>query len=458
MHAQHRTLILVLGVLATLLAACGGTATSPDPTTAPATAAPTSAAPAATLDPALEGLPVAPDSARVDLTAPVFSNPTQVTNPLFPVGVLQRTILLGTVDGLPFRAETTLLPTTKTIEWNGQQVETVISQYAAYLDARLHEIALDWYAQADDGAVWYFGEDVFNYEDGVIADTNGTWLAGRDGPAGMIMPANPQVGNVYRPENIPGLVFEEVTIQQVGKTVDGPLGLVEGAITVQELHLDGAYEGKDFAPGYGEFYTGAGGDVEALALAVPTDAAGTTLPAELEAVATDALAIFDAAEAETWPAAETALDMLASSWQTYQDTGVPSLLAEQMDAALEALRVAVAEADVVAARQAALDVARAGLDLQLRYRAPAEVDLDLLDLYARQVLVDAAADEPAGVLSDVAALEWVWDRANHVVSAAQAESYRAQLDALRQAADGEDMAAAAQVAASLLDLNPIAAQ
>ena len=55
-----------------------------------------------------------------------------------------------------------------------------------------------------------------------IADTDGTWLAGKDGPAAMIMPADPQVGDVYRPENIPGFVFEEVTVKAVDQTLDGP--------------------------------------------------------------------------------------------------------------------------------------------------------------------------------------------------------------------------------------------
>jgi len=131
-------------------------------------------------------LPVAPDSERVDLARPSFSNPTRVTNPLHPTGRVQSILMLGRVDRLPFRTEVTLLPETKTIEWNGQQVETLVSQYVAFLDGRIHEVALDWYAQADDGSVWYFGEDVFNYEDGVVADTHGTWLAGKDGPAAMI--------------------------------------------------------------------------------------------------------------------------------------------------------------------------------------------------------------------------------------------------------------------------------
>ena len=146
-------------------------------------------------------------------------------------------MLAGEVDGEPFRTEVTLLPQTRAITWQGQPVETQVSQYVAFLGGRLHEVAYDHYAQADDGSVWYFGEDVFNFEDGAIVDTHGSWLAGRDGPAAMIMPGRPNVGDVYRPENIPGLVFEEVTVKDVVQTLDGPLGPVEGGLAIEEFHL-----------------------------------------------------------------------------------------------------------------------------------------------------------------------------------------------------------------------------
>jgi hypothetical protein len=88
----------------------------------------------------------------------------------------------------------------------------------------------------------------------------------------MIMPANPQVGDVYRPENAPGIAFEEVRVAKVDQDVAGPSGNIRGAIEVNELHMDGTREGKVFAPGYGEFSTGSpGGDLEAASLASPTD-------------------------------------------------------------------------------------------------------------------------------------------------------------------------------------------
>src|SRR5918994_2514576 len=269
-------------------------------------------------------LPTAPESERVDLAMPSFSDPTNVTNPLFPVSKQESVLLLGHVDGKPFRTEVTLLPETRIIEWQGQQVETLVSQYVANLDGRIHEVAYDLYAQADDGSVWYFGEDVFNFEDGVIVDTHGTWIAGKDGPAAMIMPADPKVGDVYRPENIPGFVFEEVTVKATGKTVDGPRGRVKGAIVVGELHMDGKREAKTFAPGYGEFSTGARNDIEAIALADPTDARTEPVPRELETLLRGARGSFS-------QPGSAITRQLTAAWNSYRTKGVPPLLEEQTD-------------------------------------------------------------------------------------------------------------------------------
>ncbi len=193
-------------------------------------------------------LPVSPDAQRVDLAKPTFGNPTSINNPLHPTSQVQQTIYGGHVDGKPFRTEVSLLPGVKPTVWQGKSINTAIVQYVAYLDGRIHEVAIDWYAQADDGSVWYFGEDVFNYEDGKVADTKGTWAAGDATPAAMIIPARPQVGNVYRSENAPGIAFEEVRVVKVDQDVAGPSGNIGGAIEVNELHMDGIREGKVFAP------------------------------------------------------------------------------------------------------------------------------------------------------------------------------------------------------------------
>src|SRR5215211_8317117 len=67
-------------------------------------------------------IPVAPKSERVDLSMPTFSDPTKVTNPLFPVSKQDSVLMVGHVDGKPFRrTEVTLLPESRIIEWQGQR-------------------------------------------------------------------------------------------------------------------------------------------------------------------------------------------------------------------------------------------------------------------------------------------------------------------------------------------------
>jgi len=69
---------------------------------------------------------------RVDLRRPSFSQrSTKITNPLFPISRLRSVVLLGHVSGKPFRTETPLLPGTKTVNWEGQQIRVLVSQYVA---------------------------------------------------------------------------------------------------------------------------------------------------------------------------------------------------------------------------------------------------------------------------------------------------------------------------------------
>jgi hypothetical protein len=68
-------------------------------------------------------------------------------------------------------------------------------------DGEVIEDTNDWYAQDLDGNVWYFGEIAMNYEDGELVDIEGSWTAGVDGAKpGIIMKADPEVGDVYRQE------------------------------------------------------------------------------------------------------------------------------------------------------------------------------------------------------------------------------------------------------------------
>jgi hypothetical protein len=462
--AAHRPGAVLLAVVVAALATSGCTGhSSSGAATSTATSAGTAPSSPRTIpQPPLGKLStltrrrLAPDSARVDLVVPSFSRPTKVTNPLFPISTLNA-VILGEVDGEPLKIETTLLPQTKTVQWSGQRVEALQSQFCAYLKGRITEVAVDLYAQADDGSVWYLGEDVVDYERGIAATTEGTWRAGLDGPAAMIMPAHPKVGDVYRTENIPGVAFEQVTVKRVGVTVNGPNGPINGAMVGQELHQDEpALEPKTFAPGHGEWFSGGGHDFEANALAVPADALPAPTPAELTTLSSDADLVVDTAQSKDWTAASATVKRMASTWATVRAGGVPERLGARMGQALHALATAVGGRNSRGAQPAALEVADASLDLQLRYRPTVQINLARFELWARRLLVDAAAKDAAAVHGDVTTLAWIRDR--FTLDSADGNGIDDQLRYLRSVADANEfevaMAQAARLHQTLTGLKP----
>jgi hypothetical protein len=390
---------------------------------------------------------LAPDSARIDLLLPPFNNSTGVTNPLFPIAALDA-VILGEVAGEPLKIETTLLPETKVVTWHGRRIEALQSQFCAYLKGRITEVAVDLYAQADDGSVWYLGEDVVDYRHGVAESTDGTWRVGLDGPPAMIMPEHPEVGEVYRTENIPGVAFEQVTVKRVGVTVDGPTGPVSGAMVGQELHQDEkALEAKFFAPGYGEFFSGGGHDFEANALSVPADALSGPLPVELRSIVRQARAVVHLARANRWKAARVGLEDITAAWHTYRARGVPDRLATRTRHALGDLTAAVDARQRRAAVQSALHVIDAIFDVELRYRPPSDVNKARLVLWTRQLALDAHARRAGAVHGDVTTIGWIRDRLD--LDPAAGRSIDDEIRYLRAVAEAREFPAAATHAARL---------
>lgn len=84
-------------------------------------------------------------------------------------------------------------------------VDVVEVRDQVFLNDELIEDTKDWYAQDKFGNVWYFGEDSKEIVNGKVASTAGSWVAGYYGAKpGIVMKANPQVGDVYRQEYYPG--------------------------------------------------------------------------------------------------------------------------------------------------------------------------------------------------------------------------------------------------------------
>ena len=156
-------------------------------------------------------------------------------------------------------------------------------------------------------------------------------------------------------ENIPGIAFEEVSVKTINKTLNGPLGPVEGGLIAGELHMDATSENKTFAPAYGEFLTSGAGDVEALALAVPTNALAEAEPDELSVLLNGASGVLNAAENGNWKAASATVGEMSNAWQRYPSSATPTRIAPRMTAALKELGRVVRDRNSAAARQAAIE-------------------------------------------------------------------------------------------------------
>lgn len=80
-------------------------------------------------------------------------------------------------------------------------IDAIVVQDVAEEDGEIVESTSDWYAQDEDGNVWYMGELSLNYEEGVLTDIDGSWEAGVDGAkAGILFRAMPIIGEIYRQE------------------------------------------------------------------------------------------------------------------------------------------------------------------------------------------------------------------------------------------------------------------
>ena len=204
---------------------------------------------------------------------PVFSKPTEITNPYFPVASIAQTIAFGTDGGSSVREEVTLLPGTKDIVWAGGTTPVRVTQFAGYSDGELVEVAYDYFAQADNGDVYYMGEDVANYSQGQVTDHSGSWLAGKDGALpGLIMPANPVAGMVFHPENAPGIAYETDEVVSLNAQAVTPAGPIDNGLFIKETMMDGGLEHKVWARGYGIVEDQSGEEVLHLVLASRTDA------------------------------------------------------------------------------------------------------------------------------------------------------------------------------------------
>lgn len=185
---------------------------------------------------------------------PTLCAPGQVTftlassNQYFPLTVGQRWILEGVEDGAQVHLEIEVLRQTETVSG----VTTHIIEERETHDGVLAEVSRNFFAEAGDGTVCYFGEAVDMYDGGKIVSHEGSWRADAPGNRpGIIMPAHPAIGMQFQMEGAPGVAEDEGTIVGSGP-VTVPAGRFTETIRVRELNaLDGSKDYKVYAAGVG---------------------------------------------------------------------------------------------------------------------------------------------------------------------------------------------------------------
>ena len=127
------------------------------------------------------------------------------------------------------------------------------------------------------------------------------------------------------------------------------------------------------------------------------------------------------------------------------------MIEPRMTDALAALARAVDARGAAQAQQAAIDAAQWSLDLQLRYRPPAEIDLARFDLWAAQLTLDASAGDAGAIGGDVFTIGYIRDRILNTLDGTDVVRVDTEVQKLQTAVSDEDLAAATDAAERLRD-------
>jgi hypothetical protein len=166
-------------------------------------------------------------------------------NPYFPLTPGLKIHLSGGSETVVF----SILDETKLVDG----VETRVVEEREVEDGELVEISRNYFASDETtGDVYYFGEDVDDYEDGEVVGHGGAWLSGMNGVKfGLIMPGKPAVGDKFYLEDAPGAV-ERVEIVDIDAKLETPLRDFSGLVHCREHDvLDGDLSYKWYAAGIG---------------------------------------------------------------------------------------------------------------------------------------------------------------------------------------------------------------
>lgn len=172
-----------------------------------------------------------------------------IDNPYYPLPVGLLRVFEGEEDGAALLLEIEVLDEVEVVAG----VDTRVVQEREYEDGELVETSWNYFVQAEDGTVCYFGEAVDIVEDDGSISHEGAWRAEDGNLPGIVMPGAPAVGQVMVQEVAPGIAEDQATITAMGETITVPAGDYTDTISMSECTPlePGHVSLKDYARGVG---------------------------------------------------------------------------------------------------------------------------------------------------------------------------------------------------------------
>jgi hypothetical protein len=143
-----------------------------------------------------------------------------IDNPYLPFAVGARWVYRETdPDGGSAKIRIEVLEQTRVVQGvPATVVRDIVSEHGVPIE-KTH----DWYAQDVCGNVWYLGERTRELEDGRVVATAGSWEAGVEGAsAGVVMLADPTLGDTYREEYLAGEAEDRADVVRLEERAQVP--------------------------------------------------------------------------------------------------------------------------------------------------------------------------------------------------------------------------------------------
>jgi len=212
----------------------------------------------------LIGLPVGVVQAGpcelADFFSADFSAPLTIDNPYWPL-VPGDTFVYEPVPNEDNVVNTiTVTNDIKAITVDGKSIDCRVVYDVETEEGYLTEETWDWYAQDDDGNIWYCGEDTIEYlydEDWNLigTSTEGSWEAGVDGALpGYLILAEPSPGVCYQQEYYEDEAEDRAKVlrDNAKVTLENGDSYEDCLVTKEWTQLDpGNVEHKYYASGFG---------------------------------------------------------------------------------------------------------------------------------------------------------------------------------------------------------------